>query len=186
MTTEDIFRRVVQALEGAGTPYMLTGSFASSFHGVPRASQGIDIVMAPTDRQLETLVKLLPSPDYYVDLEVAREARRAESMFNVIDLAAGWKVDLIIRKSRAFSREEFARRVKAVLYGQELFIASAEDVILAKLEWAKMGQSDRQIEDVSDVLRIRWGSLDERYLDLWLRELELEDQWARARKRAGV
>ena len=36
-------------------------------------------------------------------------------MFNVIDLATGWKVDLIIRNSRAFSQEEFTRRQRVSL-----------------------------------------------------------------------
>lgn len=58
-------------------------------------------------------------------------AHRVESLFNVIDLSAGWKIDLIIRKSRAFSRKEFRRRQRVQLQGLSLFVASAEDVVIA-------------------------------------------------------
>ena len=50
---------------------------------------------------------------------------------------AGVKIDLIIRKSRAFSLEEFDRRQLVTVQGLPLFVASAEDVAIAKLEWSK-------------------------------------------------
>src|SRR5262245_34125565 len=110
MTAEDILGRIVGALEQARIPYMLTGSFASAFHGAPRATQDIDIVISPSADQLRAMVRSLPESEYYVDLGTALEARDQEGQFNVIDFATGWKVDLIVRKSRPFSREEFARR----------------------------------------------------------------------------
>jgi hypothetical protein len=54
---------MVGALDRAGIPYMLTGSFASSYHGTPRATQDIDIVVAPTTEQIRALVQLLPFDD---------------------------------------------------------------------------------------------------------------------------
>jgi len=83
-----------------------------------------------------------------------------ESMFNVIDLRTGWKIDLIIRKSRAFSREEFGRRQRLSLQGISFSVASAEDVILSKLEWSKLSQSQRQIEDAAGILKIQRSSLN--------------------------
>lgn len=186
MTTEDIFRRIIQALGRVGIPYMLTGSFASSYHGVPRATQDIDLVIAPSAAQIRNLVNLLPVTEYYVNEETALDALARESQFNVIDFATGWKIDLIIRKSRAFSRAEFDRRAAIDLFGVELFIVSAEDVLLAKLEWAKAGQSVRQLEDCANLLRVRWGDLERPYLEHWVTQLGLEEQWHSARRMAGV
>ena len=107
-------------------------------------------------------------------------------MFNIIDLATGWKIDLIIRKSRAFSGEEFRRRQRIELQDLALFVASAEDVIISKLEWSKLAQSRRQIEDVAGILRMRWESLDHSYLEKWLRELGLKTEWEDARRVAGI
>lgn len=110
---------------------MLTGSFASSYYGAPRSTQDIDLVIEATSVGLRQFVQGLPSAEYYVDLEAAMSAHRVESLFNVIDLSAGWKIDLIIRKSRAFSRKEFRRRQRVQLQGLSLFVASAEDVVIA-------------------------------------------------------
>ncbi len=105
-------------------------------------------------------------------------------MFNVIDILTGWKIDLIIPKSRAFSREEFERRKLIDVQGLQLFIASA-DVAIAKLEWSKMAQSQRQIEDVATILRLKWNVLDKTYLAKWIRELDLETEWSNALRAAG-
>jgi hypothetical protein len=78
----------------------------------------------------------------------------------VIDLATGWKIDLIIRKSRAFSQEEFRRRQRVSLHDVPLFVASAEDVVISKL-----AQSRRQIEDAAAILRVQWDLFDRSSLE---------------------
>lgn len=186
MTAEEVFRRVIGALERAGIPYMLTGSFASAFHGVPRATQDIDIVISATPDELRVLVRLFSESEYYVDEGAALDAERRQSQFNVIDFATGWKIDLIIRKSRPFSREEFDRRSVVDFGGMRLAIATAEDVLIAKLEWAKLGQSQRQIEDAAGILRIRSGALDRDYVHKWVRQLNLQEQWEAACRAGGV
>ncbi len=165
---------------------MLSGSFASAYYGSPRSTQDIDLVIAATPEQLRAFAANLPSGEYYADLGAALEAYKRESMFNIIDLESGWKIDLIIRKSRPFSREEFGRRQLVNVQGTSLFIASAEDVVVAKLEWAKLAQSQRQVEDAAGILRIRWASLDRSYLEKWTRELELTTEWNAARLMAGM
>ena len=89
--------RIVHALAHAGIPYMLTGSFASSFHGSPRASQDIDIVIAPNSEALAQLLTAFPENQYYVSREAAFDALERRTQFNVIDFATGWKIDFIIR-----------------------------------------------------------------------------------------
>lgn len=76
MTAEQVFRRLVDTLDRAGIPYMLTGSFASAFHGVPRATQDIDMVIAPTADQLRALLGFLPAAEYDVDQDAALDAHR--------------------------------------------------------------------------------------------------------------
>jgi hypothetical protein len=185
MSAPQVLQRITAALAHAGIAYMLTGSFASAHYGAPRSTQDIDLVIAATVAQLTTLVQNLPSDEYYADLDAALEARRRESLFNIIDLATGWKIDLIFRKSRLFSQGEFARRQQVNLQGLRLFVASAEDVIVAKLEWAKLAKSQRQIDDVAAILRLRWDVLDRSYLEGWISELKLNAQWTAARSSAG-
>jgi hypothetical protein len=185
MSVAGVFHRITAALDRASIPYMLAGSFASAYYGAPRTTQDIDVVVAATPDQLRTFVQLLARDEYYVDLDAALEAHKRQTMFNVVDLVTGWKIDFIIRKSRAFSEEEFRRRARFNLQGVPLFVASAEDVVISKLEWAKLAQSVRQIEDVAAILRMRWDLLDHTYLEKWIRGLGLATEWNDARSAAG-
>ena len=83
-----------------------------------------------------------------------------------------------------FSREEFNRRHRVVLHGISICIASVEDVIVAKLEWARSAQSSRQIEDVAAILKIRFGELDLGYVEKWIDDLDLSQQWVEAKSLA--
>ena len=163
---------------------MLTGSFASSYHGAPRATQDIDLVIAPTLEQVRSFVKLLPKAEYYVSENAAVEAVHSQGQFNVIDLATGWKVDLIVCKSRAFSREEFQRRVKGEIGGVPIEVATVEDLIIAKLEWAKLGGSERQLEDVATLLFAQAHVIDTAYVQEWVIALGLEEQWSAVQRTA--
>jgi hypothetical protein len=186
VSVPDVFRRITTALDRAGIGYMLSGSFASAHYGVPRSTQDIDLVIEATPAELRAFVASLSSNEYYADLDSAVEAHKRQSMFNIIDLATGWKIDLIIRKSRAFSQEEFRRRQRVNLHDIPLFVASAEDVVISKLEWAKAAQSRRQIEDAAAILRVRWDALDHSYLAKWIAELDLKNEWDDARRVAGI
>lgn len=186
MNATESLRRFVDALEQAGVPYMLTGSYASSFHSLPRATRDLDFVIAPTREQIRSLVSALPKDQYYVDEGAALEALNTHGQFNVIDTTTGWKADFIIRKPRPFSQSEFARRYRTTIDGVELAIATAEDVVVAKLEWAKLGSSQRQIEDVVTILRARATSIDQEYLNQWIGLLGVEAEWNAALQAAGI
>jgi predicted nucleotidyltransferase len=100
-------------------------------------------------------------------------------MFNVLLLESGWKVDLILCKDRAFSRSEFERRIRVDLAGVSVWMATAEDTIVAKLEWARAGESERQLRDVSGILEVAGRRLDRAYIERWVGVLGLRNLFAR-------
>jgi hypothetical protein len=180
----ELLQRVTAALDANGIPYMLTGSLASSMYGIPRATNDIDIVVAPNREQLLSLVQLFQRVGLKVTTEAAVAALRKKTQFNVIDFARGLKVDLIIRKDRAFSLTEFDRRETHEVEGMRLTIARPEDVLLAKLEWAQMGDSDRQLVDAAGIIRMQGSALDMPYIQNWVEQLGLQQEWAAANERA--
>lgn len=186
MSNAEAFKRVASALDGAHIPYMLVGSFASSHYGALRSTYDIDLVITATPDQLKAFVNLLPIEEYYHDLESAIEAFKHRSMFNVLDNVTGFKIDLIFLKPGDFNRAAFKRRRLELIEGNPLYVSTPEDVIIAKLEWARMGQSLRQLEDVAGLLRLRWKSLDHSYLQKWVMELGLASQWDEARRQSGL
>ncbi len=176
--------RFAGILDAAGVPYMLTGSFASGIHGQPRASHDIDFVIAPTLGSLNKFLEGLPADDYYVSREAALDAYGRESLFNVVDMATGWKIDFICRKSRSFSLTEFERRIRQSLDGRDIFVTTAEDSLLSKLEWAKLTESERQLTDAAGIIAIQRDMLDTEYVEKWALHLGLLDFWKKAKELA--
>jgi hypothetical protein len=186
MSPAEVLLEITAALQQARIPYMVVGSFASNLYGTGRATHDIDLVISATPEQTRMLLSLLPTAKYYFDLSTALEACRRKDMFNILDMERGWKIDLIFEKPSQYHRGAFQRRSTAEIEHVAVFAATAEDTIIAKLEWARMGESSRQIEDVAGILKISGTSLDFTYIDKWVGDLELSEQWERARKLAGL
>ena len=185
MSLAAFLRRVAEILDEAGVPYMLTGSLASAYYAVPRATQDLDVVIAAEEPGIERIVQGLLTAGCYVDRDAALEARRTHGQFNAIDPESGWKVDLIVRRDRPYSRTEFEQRERVTLLGVEVAVASLEDVLIAKLEWGRLGDSALQRRDVVQLLERTWEQLDQSYLKKWVTELALQSEWDEARMQVG-
>ena len=179
----ELLLRITTALDAHQIPYMLTGSLASSMYGIPRATNDIDIVIAPDRAQLFSFIQLMQRVGLTVHSESAMAALTRRTQFNVIDLRMGWKVDLIICKDRQFSTTEFARKETHEVEGMRLTLATPEDVLLAKLEWSKMGDSERQLDDAAGILELQRDALDLAYIEHWVEALEVQQQWDAVRRR---
>jgi hypothetical protein len=179
MSLQGFLERVVCILEKAGVSYMVCGSIASTFYSTPRTTHDIDIVVELSGPQLQRLLQYLPEEDYYVSEEAAMDALRRRSMFNVVDLESGWKLDLVVRKNRPFSEEEFRRRRQVEVVGVSLWMASPEDCVISKLEWAALGESERQLRDVRQLVEVQGETLDLGYIQHWVKELKLDGVWQR-------
>lgn len=188
MSLAALLAAVVRALRGADIPFMLTGSLAAAFYSTPRATLDIDLVVEMTDERLDRLVDALTDAGFYVSRDAAVDALATGGQFNAIDPSSGWKVDLMIRRARPFSESEFARRRRTELFGVEVALATVEDLIIAKLEWSELGDSELQRRDVAELLEATGDALDVDYLEKWIRNLGLESAWHRVRsssKREG-
>jgi hypothetical protein len=172
-------------LRDAEVPFMITGSLASSHYGAPRATQDVDFVVELTPARARDLVRRFLSAGYYVSEEAAIEAVDVDGQFNVIDASSGWKLDLICRKARSFSRMEFDRRRSATVLEVDTAMVSPEDLVVAKLEWAKASDSELQLRDVVAVMQAQGETLDHSYIERWVEELGLDAQWRRVKAAAG-
>jgi len=183
MSLNAFFRQVIEILDEADVPYMLTGSLASAFYAVPRATQDLDVVIATGEAGVDQLVQMLQNVGWYVDGEAALEAQRTQSQFNAIDPSSGWKVDFIVRRDRLYSIVEFDRRRRVTLLDLEAWIASLEDVLIAKLEWSRLGDSALQRRDVMQLLDRSWDRIDHSYVEKWVTDLGLTSEWQEVRSK---
>jgi len=180
MTEKEVLLDVTRRLEAIGLAYMLTGSLASTYYGVPRFTHDVDIVLQNPPAAAAKLASVL-RPDYFVDEQMIAEAHRGTRQFNVLHHESGVKIDFWLPRSDPFHRSMFARRRKESVWGTDIWICTPEDVILHKLYWNKLTPSERQVGDARGVIQVRGDRLDWNYLERWAREITVSDVLAQLR-----
>lgn len=181
---------VADAFDAVGVRYRIGGSVASSALGVARSSIDVDLVADLRIEHVRPLVRRLEAA-YYADESMMLDAIRLKDSFNFIHLETMMKIDVFILKGRPFDRAAFARVIHEPIGADtdRVFpITSAEDVVLYKLEWYRLGggASQRQWEDILGVLELQAGVLDRAYLGRWAKEIEVTDLLERALSAAGL
>ncbi len=159
---------VAEAFGRLGIPFYVGGSVASSFHGAMRSTMDVDLVAEIDDADVTPLLRQLGHA-YYASEAAIRDAVRRKSSFNLIHFATSFKVDVFAHRGRPFDTSAFARAALGQIGSDPSFsapIASAEDVIISKLEWYRLGNesSERQWKDITTVLNLLGEGCDFPYL----------------------
>jgi uncharacterized nucleotidyltransferase DUF6036 len=180
---------VASLLERQRITYVLVGSFASSIHGMYRSTADIDIVADVHSNQVIPLLAALHE-NFYVDEHAVREAIDRRHSFNAIHFDSVFKVDIFIPKSDEFSRKQIERRELRKLapdVEQMVYVATAEDTILAKLRCYDSGGrvSTTQWHDVLGIIGGSSSKLDLPYLHHWAQRLNVTELLEVAFKEAG-
>jgi hypothetical protein len=169
---------IARRLDGAGIPYMLTGSLALAAYAIPRMTRDIDIVVEIRPTDADRLVALFEK-DCHIELGAVRRAAAERDMFNVIHDTWITKADFIVRKDEPYRKTEFDRRRTIDVEGTGLWVVAPEDLILSKLCWSRASPSERQQDDVRHLLAVE--NLDWAYLDRWARDLGVGEALRRLR-----
>lgn len=180
--------KVTAVLETLDVPYFIGGSLASTLYGMIRTTQDSDIIAEMRAGHIRPFVLALQD-EFYLDEEMIAAAVANQSSFNIIHRESMFKVDIFIPRERVFIKKQFARARRELLSADpvvQAYVSSAEDTLLAKLEWFRMGgeSSERQWRDVLGVLKVQAGTLDLDYLRSTAIELNVEDLLERALKAA--
>ncbi len=166
------FRRVVEALEKISARYVVVGSTAASAWGVARSTRDIDVVAVITRETVDTFLRALGNNEIYVPADEAKAATIKGGSFNVLHTTTGGKVDVFVcQTSDAFESSRLNRRVKLQVLGIDTWVATPEDVVLAKLLWRVQTRSEVQWRDCVEVAATQ--KLDVKYLRIWATELGL-------------
>ena len=176
--------KVVATFNRLEIPYLIGGSLASTVHGNVRATMDADLIADIKPEQVLPLVALLEG-EFYTDAYMIQDAIQHSSSFNLIHLETMFKVDVFILKQRAFDINQMQRRISQSLGDapdEQAYFSTAEDIILAKLEWFRAGgeTSERQWRDILGVLDIQSDRLDFEYLQKWAEKLSIQDLLQRA------
>jgi hypothetical protein len=165
--------------------YLVGGSVASSVHGIYRLTNDVDIVAEIGNEHVGPLGAKLTNA-FDIDEDMIREAISRRASFNVIHRESGFKADIFVPRYDIWTRRTLRRGVRIPVADGSLAFCSAEDIILQKLIWFRLGGevSIQQWKDVLGVLRVQAGNLDEAYLDEWAPLLEVGKLLSKARAEA--
>jgi hypothetical protein len=184
MDQSELLRLVVEALRQSDIDYFVTGSVASIFYGEPRFTNDIDVVVDLPLAKVPMLTRAFGPPDFYFEPESARRAIRSGGQFNVIQPAAGLKIDFMIASRSPFDRARLATaRTIELAPGGAARIARPEHVILKKLQYFRDGGSDKHLRDIAGILRISGSEVDRGEIERWASELGVADLWADVARR---
>jgi hypothetical protein len=161
---------VINKLEKAKIPYMLTGAIAVSYWGFPRTTHDIDIVIEAKKEDKEKIAALFKK-DFYISPEAIEDAIEKNFAFNIIHFKSGLKINFWLVKKDLFGESSFKRRLRKKIFNKEIFIISPEDLILNKLLNYKETSSIRHLEDVQSILKT--SKVDLKYIKKWTKKLSL-------------
>ena len=161
---ESMTMDVAKALEACGIPYLLTGSFASNYYGIPRSTRDADFVLQSQRavgpefaQQLGEAFLLDPQLSFETNTGTFRQVLRHKNK--------AFKVELFLLSHDPHDQARFSRRRAVQLFERQVWVPSPEDVIITKLRWARGKDKD----DARDVMAVQQEKLDWPYVEEWCR-----------------
>lgn len=169
MTADDAVVATCAALDVAGVPYMVVGSLASNFHGIPRATRDADFVVQLPTGGLQRLAQHLPRELRLAD-QPSFEGVTGTVRHLVMLENSSFVCELFELSDDPHDQARFARRVLARVLGRDTFVAPAEDMIVTKLRWVAGANRSKDRDDIRNIIAVRGDDLDWAYLDRWVSE----------------
>jgi len=166
LTADDALVAILAALDDSAIPFMIVGSLASNFHGVPRSTRDADVVVELTPGALERLSNAL-RPPLSLAAQGGFEAVTGTTRYLIVLEDSPFVAELFVRSDDAHDRERFQRRQRVELLGHPAFIATAEDMVVTKLRWAAGAARLKDRDDIRNMLAVSGATLDWDYLDRW-------------------
>lgn len=162
MSAPELTKRVIQALDDTGIPYMLVGSFSSNYYGIPRSTEDADFVLQVEPARLQALTDKL-GPDFFCDPQLSFETNTGTFKCVLLHRETSFKVELFMLSQDAHDQERWRRRRTVTTLDRTVCLPSPEDVVITKLRWFR--GKDR--EDVKDVVGVQGNRLDWPYIEAW-------------------
>ena len=161
---ESITLQVVKALEECGIPFLLSGSFASNYYGIPRSTRDADFVLQSQRAVGPDFAQQL-GEDFILEPQLSFETNTG-TFRQVLRLKKKtFKVELFLLSQDPHDQARFSRRREVQLFERRVWLPSPEDVVITKLRWARGKDKD----DARDVMAVQQGKLDWAYIEEWCR-----------------
>jgi hypothetical protein len=179
MEPSDLLRKVAEPLERLGVPYAVVGSMASTAYGELRFTNDVDVVMDLRTEHVEAFCSAFPAPEFYLSRSAVESAVLKRFQFKIIHPSSGLKADCIIAGSDPFNQNQLSRALRLPREGGAYVVrfASPEDVIIKKLEYFRLGESEKHVRDICGILKAQGDRIDRGYIRRWAQRMGLVDIW---------
>jgi hypothetical protein len=169
MTSDQVVRAVIATLEELAVPYMLVGSFSSNFYGIPRSTKDADFVVALGDTTIRTVADRL-GPGFALDPQMSFETVTGTYRYILTAVGLAFTIEIFQLSDDPHDQERFRRRTRVSTPQGDAYLPTAEDVVVTKLRWSRLGKRTKDIDDVRSVLGVQGSRLDWDYVHLWCDE----------------
>ncbi|MGH7273583.1 MAG: DUF6036 family nucleotidyltransferase [Nitrospiria bacterium] len=176
-----VFQALTRSLRRYRISYMIVGGWAANYHGMPRATYDIDLVVKLDGQGLPLVIRMMKRLGFDLRPEDAEQILRIGNRITVTSSSHPYRIDLWLIRT-AYDQVAFDRRKKATLLGVTVWFASPEDTILSKLG----ADRAKDIEDASSIVAVQKTRLDWGYLHHWSKLLNVEDKLERLRREHSV
>ena len=167
MSGTESLLELVEAFERFGIPYMIVGSYSSNFYGIPRSTKDADLVVHLPSAEWAKLPGLLPDGiemEDQMSFEMVTSTRR--ELLRVRDSL--FQIELFRLSDDLHDRSRFERRQKIEVFPDvEVYLPTAEDVIVQKLRWSLGAKRPKDFADVVAVMQVQGKVLDWPYIEKW-------------------
>ena len=186
MSGTESLLELVTVFELSDIPYMIVGSYSSNFYGIPRSTKDADLVVHLPSPEWAKLPGLLPDGiemDDQMSFEMVTSTRR--ELLRVRDSL--FQIELFRLSDDLHDRSRFERRRKVEIFpGVEVFLPTAEDVIVQKLRWSLGAKRPKDFADVVAVMQVQGRLLDWPYIEEWCADHGTLEVLAQAKAEAAL
>jgi hypothetical protein len=165
VTSEEVIVAVIDALKAVDVPFMVVGSMATNFYGVPRSTRDADFVIQVPPPFAAFAERL--GPNLHLAAQASFEGVTSTLRHRIEARGTPFTVELFELSDDPHDVSRFARRRHVVLFGKDVFVATAEDTVVTKLRWAMQPGREKDVDDVRNVIAVQGDSLDWAYVQHW-------------------
>lgn len=186
----EIARILHAVFESLNLRYYITGGVCAIAYGDPRTTRDLDIVVEVERSEIMPVGERLEAEGFYCPPGAVEDIQAGRGrVLSVTHMQLVLNADIVLDADTEFDRSKMERRRLEAIgldESERFWLASPEDVILAKLLWGRQSESEKQWRDVQGVLKVQGDTLDFDYLRSWAEQLDLSELLDQAIVAAGL
>ena len=168
----EILKFVCSYLNENEIEYVVVGGVAVMYHGVPRTTVDIDLILQIKDDEIPAFVEFLNVNGFSATAEDMRIALKEESHSTVFFADSLLRLDIQGVNSQ-FDRMTMDRAITTELFNTTIKLGTAEDTVINKI----LFQGEQDLRDALGILSRKQQQLDFAYIESTCRQLSILDKW---------